>query len=160
MNTKSNFQKAEALPELSEKQLLAAALIAQGRKKYEAAEAADVTPQTISEWMRQKRFTDAIEALRTEMIYATRDRIRGLGLKAVKTLEDLMDNGSPSARYAAAKDVLDRINLTPGTGGADMGLWAPTVQKEEVELRPFIEAVEETSECAPEDETVANHSAT
>lgn len=127
---------------LKPNQFLAAAYIAQGRPKKDAASIADVTPQTVSEWMKQKSFTDAIEDFKAELIYVTRDRIRGLGTQAARTLGDLMANGTPAVRLAAAKDVLDRINLTPGSAGAEMGLWCPETRKAEATLFPFIEASE------------------
>ncbi|MGB5567754.1 MAG: hypothetical protein WBM81_00500 [Sedimenticolaceae bacterium] len=124
------------------KQLIAAAHIAQGRTKKEAAEAADVTPQTISTWMTQKPFTDAIQNLRSELIHSTRDSIRGLGRKAARTLSDLMDSGGDAVRLGATKYVLDTINMTPGTNGHEMGLWAPIVTEEESTLRPYLDDTE------------------
>lgn len=72
--------------------------------------------------MKFKPFTDANADLRTKLINATRDRTRGLGVKATTRLSYLMDNGNVAVRLAAAKDVLDRISLTPGTNGHEEGL--------------------------------------
>jgi hypothetical protein len=73
--------------------------------------AVDVKPQTVSEWMKQKAFRDIVDAFRSELIHVTCDSIRGLGRKASRTIDYLMDHGSPAVRLAAAKYVLDTINL-------------------------------------------------
>ncbi|MCO4794290.1 MAG: hypothetical protein KC493_11285 [Bacteriovoracaceae bacterium] len=107
---------------LNSSQVLAAAYIASGNMKSEAAQKVGVTPQTISSWMKEPVFVNTVESFKATLIYSARDRIRSLGIKAALTLSELMDSGCDASKLGAAKYVLDTINLTPGSG-EEMGLW-------------------------------------
>lgn len=107
---------------LNASKVLAAAYIASGDMKSEAARKVGVTPQSISSWMKEPEFVDLVDSFKLTLIYSARDRIRSLGIKATTTLSELMDSGCDASKLGAAKYVLETINLKPGAG-EEMGLW-------------------------------------
>lgn len=123
MQNRNNHKEFEVMSELSSSQLIAAACIAGGSMKREAANKAGVTPQTISSWMQYEAFQDAIQDFRLTVIYATRNKLRSHGIMAIETLVGLMKSGNDGAKLGAAKLILETINLTPGANGHEMGLW-------------------------------------
>lgn len=92
---------------LSEKQRIAAELLAAGKLCKVAAAAVDVSPETVSVWRRQPAFRAYCNSLRNEAHFAARDALRNIGPLAVGTLEDLLKaSTSDETRRKAAGDVL------------------------------------------------------
>ncbi|MDO9454139.1 MAG: hypothetical protein Q7J29_14975 [Stagnimonas sp.] len=92
---------------LTDKQLCAARVLAEGGLCKDAATAADVTPETISAWKKQTSFQHYANALRNEKHKAARDALRTQALVAIETLGALMASAkSQETRRKAAVDVL------------------------------------------------------
>lgn len=109
--------------ELSPKQLKASALIGGGTPKKTAAESVGVTPQTVSEWMRQPAFLSAVNRAKHQMMKDTQDCYRALATDAVTTMQDLMQNSTDeNVRLRAAVQVIKDMKLVyPHIGGWDIG---------------------------------------
>ncbi len=93
---------------LKPSQELAALRIASGWTQKEAAKEAGVSEQTLSaSWMKNPAFVATVNQERDAMLKATRDRLRTLGTKATKALEDVLDNAQkPADKLKAAEMVL------------------------------------------------------
>ena len=106
---------------LSPKQTIAAAKIAVGESQQEAAKAAKVTPQTVSEWMQQPQFRAVINQVQLSLLFNAQDKLRGLVLSAIDNLSQLLkESKNENVRLDAAKYVLDTVRISPSK---DIGLW-------------------------------------
>lgn len=101
---------------LKPKQVLAASLIAQGRRCKEVAEIVGVTPQTISEWKKYPSFEALVNTIKLEALEGARAQLQSLAHDAVATLEKVMLQGSSDAlRLKAVEIILSHVGLTHGT---------------------------------------------
>lgn len=102
-------------PRWTPKQNEAIACLARGGKWEEAARAAGVHIQTISNWMRKPEFKQAIDQYSQKSI-ARREKtveslMSSLEVEALRTLQDLMQNAQKeSDRIKAAQVVLSHQN--------------------------------------------------
>lgn len=104
-----NHQK----PSLPPKQAKAALMLVEGASKKSIAEAVGVVPHTISQWCKSPEFMEAVEshlhALETESLV----RLRSCRLRSIESLESLIKSGTPSARLAAIRLVLENTPDRP-----------------------------------------------
>jgi len=100
------------------KQDLAISLLAKGSLHKDVAKELDVTPQTISAWLREPSFVAAINTMKMDNLESSRDKLHALFATATSTIEDIMVNGdSDSVRLKAAQSVLDASGVqVPQTG--------------------------------------------
>jgi phage terminase small subunit len=77
----------------------------------QAAQAANVSRDTIYRWLKQAEFKTALEEATAEAINNLSRSLVGLGDQAIETLRDTMEDESisPGARVSAARVVLDNI---------------------------------------------------
>ena len=104
------------LSALSGPQLSALCVLAGGGRKVEAAEAAGVHPQRLSEWLRLPHFRAALDDSREELVAQASNELRSLAQESVATLRDVLRTGAPTVRLRAAAYVLDRVLLIARTG--------------------------------------------
>lgn len=84
--------------------------------RYSNIEIADllgVHVNTVSNWLRQKDFSEFITAYQEEEHKANLSRIKALTNKALDTMDELLDSPIDGIRYQASKDILDRANFKP-----------------------------------------------
>src|SRR5262249_35986465 len=85
---------------------LAAALIG-GATLDEAADAANVSRSTVARRLRDPAFRGQLEALRREALARAADKLAGLAVAALETLEELLAaDHAPGTRLGAARAVL------------------------------------------------------
>lgn len=71
-----------------------------------AAKQAGVTKNTIYTWLKQPDFNQALADARKKLLDKALDKLTGISMKAVNTLEQLLNAESEAVRRAAANDVL------------------------------------------------------
>ncbi|BAS46651.1 helix-turn-helix domain-containing protein [Staphylococcus pseudintermedius] len=92
---------------MNPKQLKAINMMIEGQMtQKQIAEKLKVTEQTIVAWKKKQEFKD-------ELFNAEREMLKGLSVKAVKTMEKLLNAKSELVRYNAASDILDRTGHKP-----------------------------------------------
>jgi hypothetical protein len=74
-----------------------------------AARAAKVSKQTLYVWMQQEEFNKAVSAERKKLVEKAMNKLMNVTMKAVITLEKLLDAKSEAVRRAAANDVLGHV---------------------------------------------------
>ncbi len=100
------------MAKLNSKQLIAAFQIATGQDKKQAAEAASVTPQTLSQWHKLPAFEAKINEYQLQFFDEAQVRFKKLAGDAVSTLENIMKHSeSDKAKLDAAKYILDKLQL-------------------------------------------------
>jgi len=92
---------------LPPKQRHAAASIASGQSQRQVAKICSVSPQTLTAWVHNPAFCGHVESLLVTVERETQQVLHGLRLRAVETLAQLLEGGSPSTRLQAAKLVLE-----------------------------------------------------
>ena len=103
-------------------QVIAASMIAVGETKKKAAKAANVSPQTVSEWMHAPEFVDMINLLKTDILREIQDKFRGLAYKAIGVIDSILDTSeNDRIKLDVAKYILDTIKLYPTSNNA--GFW-------------------------------------
>jgi transposase-like protein len=113
---------------LSDKQRIAAEVIASGGLCKHAAAAAGVVPETISVWRKAPEFLAYANQLRNEAHLAARDALRAQSLAAVETLGLLMRSAeSEETRRKAAVDVLTHMGLGD-IKNYNMGMWPEVLE--------------------------------
>lgn len=86
---------------------IAIELLAQGVKQSEIAKELNVTEPTISTWKKEPDFIDKYKA-------ALWKRLQDAVPDAISSLIDLATNAkNPNIRYAASRDILDRLGFKP-----------------------------------------------
>lgn len=89
--------------------------IAAGLKKNVAAKSAKVTPQTISQWLKEPAFEARINQYQRNNFDEAQSRYKNLVGAAVSTFEDLLKNSkSDKVKLEAAKFILKTIQIFPG----------------------------------------------
>lgn len=92
---------------MNPKQLKAINMMVEGQlTQKQIAEELKVTEQTIVAWKKKQEFKE-------ELINAERNLLKGLTVKAVKTMEQLLTAKSELVRFNAASDILDRTGHKP-----------------------------------------------
>jgi len=71
-----------------------------------AAKQVGVTKNTIYSWLKQQDFKQALSEARKKLLDKALDKLTGISMKAVNTLEQLLNAESEAVRRAAANDVL------------------------------------------------------
>jgi transposase-like protein len=75
----------------------------------DAARQIGVTKSTLYEWMKHDEFNQAITSARKKLLDKAMNKLMNTSMKAVITLEKLLDADSESVRRAAANDVLGHV---------------------------------------------------
>ena len=100
---------------LTNKQLQALPLMAQGISGVDVAKEVAVSPQTISEWKKSPVFMVTLNQLKMEVLEGARCQLQQAPKSAVKTLIDLMENSdNEETRRKAALDILRLSGFEPG----------------------------------------------
>jgi hypothetical protein len=71
-----------------------------------AGKQAGVTKNTIYSWLKQQDFNQALSDARKKLLDKALEKLTGISMKAVNTLEQLLNAESEAVRRAAANDVL------------------------------------------------------
>jgi transposase len=74
-----------------------------------AAKKAGISKNTIYTWMQQEEFCQAVSEARKKLFDRAMHKLMNVSMKAVITLEKLLNAESESVRRAAANDVLGHI---------------------------------------------------
>ena len=74
-----------------------------------AARKAGVSKNTLYAWMQQEEFSKALSTARKKLLDKAMHKLMSVSMKAVITLEGLLDAESEAVRRAAANDVLGHI---------------------------------------------------
>lgn len=116
---------------LKPKQAQAAALLAQGKLCREAAEAVEISPQTLSAWRKDPEFDAEVNAIRREVLDAAVAQMQQLVPEAIGAVGEVMKSGeSDSVRLRAAAMVLAHVGLTdPHSGHWAWGIGPTTPEK-------------------------------
>ena len=96
-------------PPLTQAQLAALPLLASGAKKKDAAAAAGVCPQTISEWLSLSHFRGALLAKHKDLSALAATRLADTVDAAVSTVLEVMQTANEPTRLKAAMFILDRM---------------------------------------------------
>lgn len=104
-------EESGSLAALSGPQVSALCVLVGGGRKAEAANAAGVHPQRVSEWLCNPQFRSALADVRTELLKQATSEVSALVGRSLTTLRDLLDTGPPSNRFRVASYVLDRVLL-------------------------------------------------
>ncbi|WP_432368700.1 phBC6A51 family helix-turn-helix protein [Staphylococcus chromogenes] len=90
-----------------------------GLTQKQIAEKLKVTEQTLINWKKKQEYKD-------ELLNAEREMMKGLAVKAIKTMEELLTAKSELVRYNAASDILDRTGHKP-TDKVEAEVVTPTI---------------------------------
>jgi DNA-binding CsgD family transcriptional regulator len=122
----TSSRQDKLMAKLKPNQEQAAYLIATGSSCKEAAEAAGVTPETISQWKRNDVFTAKCNEYRREVMDSMRDGVRSLSSTALSNLQNLIENAeSENVKLRACLEVLKMQGMSDpqywgwGIGHAD-----------------------------------------
>lgn len=94
---------------LNNRQLKAIPLLIGCDTVEDAARKTGVSKGTLYEWMKQEEFNKAVSSARKKLLDKAMNKLMSASMKAVITLEKLLDAESESVRRAAANDVLGHI---------------------------------------------------
>ena len=101
--------------EMNEKEEMALALILQGRKDAEVAEALGISRMTIWRWKKYDAgFIQALEEKRAHLRQQAEDNILELTESAVNAIRDALNEGDPRIRLQAAKLVFGILRDNKG----------------------------------------------
>lgn len=91
---------------LNNKQLKAIPILIGSDTVEEAAKQIGVARTTICGWLRQDEFNAAVATARKKLLDKAMNKLTNASMKAVITLEKLLDAESEAVRRAAANDIL------------------------------------------------------
>lgn len=92
---------------MNPKQNKAILLMVEGElTQKQIAKELNVSVQSIITWRKKSEFQEAL-------VIAEREKLKGLSIKAIKTMENLLNAKSELVRYNAASDILDRTGHKP-----------------------------------------------
>lgn len=94
---------------LNSKQLKAIPILIGCDTVERAAREAGISKNTIYTWMQQEEFNKAVSTARKKLLDKAMNKLMNITMKAVITLEKLLDAESEAVRRAAANDVLGHI---------------------------------------------------
>ncbi len=101
---------------LPPKQDIAAQVIGSGGSKTEAAQKVNVTPQTMSVWVKGSAFEARINEYKLGCVNKAQASFVNLAEETVATVRDLLKNSkSDKVKLEAAKYILDTLQLFPGS---------------------------------------------
>jgi len=95
-----------ALTELSDPQLLALQALLEGATQAEAAAAAGAGERSLRRWLHDPVFRSALHQARCDAWNTVTGRLQRAALKAVETLEALLETDHPYTRALAARAIL------------------------------------------------------
>ncbi|NLW35262.1 MAG: hypothetical protein GXY80_07255 [Syntrophorhabdus aromaticivorans] len=75
----------------------------------EAARQIGISKTTFYAWMEKDEFNQAVTSARRKLLDKAMNKLMNVSMKAVRTLENLLDAESESVRRAAANDVLGHL---------------------------------------------------
>lgn len=101
------------MAKLTPRQLDALQLIAAGQSQRQAAKAVGVSPQTMTAWRHLPEFENQLEALMAQAQAETLTMLRGQRIKALETINHLMDSAPAATRLQAARTVLEASATLP-----------------------------------------------
>ena len=115
MKAKQNGEETD-LKDLTPKQTEALPLLAAGKTGVQVAEAVDVNPATVSQWLNHDpNFVEALDRLRWESLRTAQAELESTATEAVTELRKLVtDAKSEQVRLRAAEFVLTAIGLNQG----------------------------------------------
>jgi transposase-like protein len=88
---------------------IAALLLASGRSCEEAAAGAGIDQKTLYNWRRQPGFQRLVARHRDTIVSEVVGKISALAIRAVATLDGLLDDPLPRVRLGSAKVVLESL---------------------------------------------------
>jgi len=92
---------------LSSKQLRAIPILIASDTIEEAAQEIGVSRTTLYSWLEKDEFDQAVKVARRKLLDKSLNKLTNVSMKAVNTLEKLLDAESEAVRRAAANDVLN-----------------------------------------------------
>jgi hypothetical protein len=90
-------------------QQIAARHLANGSTYAEAAKEAGVSERSIYGWLKRPDFLDAVEQYRGQVVGELDTKLTGLVGKAMKSLNELLDDESSAVRLSAVRTTLDNF---------------------------------------------------
>ncbi len=97
-------------PELSEEQTACLTALLEGNTVNDAAMIADVNRSTVFRWLKEPAFQAALRQSKAEALETVSRKLLRLGVKAVDTLEGILDNSqSENVKVRAAVDSLTQL---------------------------------------------------
>lgn len=91
---------------LKPQQIIAINLLAQGHSQKQVAEELEITPQTMSAWVKQPDFKAELRDLSSELCDTTVSRMFSLRVQATERLAQILDTGAPNEQLNAIRIVL------------------------------------------------------
>ena len=131
---------------LSPKQRHAAASIASGQSQRQVAKICGVSPQTLTAWVHSPAFCGHVESLIVKVERETQQVLHGLRVRAVETLAQLLDSGSPSTRLQAAKLVLEATHRPYDTFSGT----SPALSQQSAHFREMMAVIEGKANALPQ----------
>ena len=101
------------MPSLTPRQLRAVSLLAQGKSQRQTARDIGVTPQTLCVWVKLPEFETQLQTLVGQSQAETLAMLRGQRIKALETINHLMDTAPAATRLQAARTILEATNTLP-----------------------------------------------
>jgi len=75
----------------------------------DAARQTRISKNTLYTWMKKEEFNEAVSLARKKLLDKAMNKLMNVSMKAVVTLENLLDAESEAVRRAAANDVLHHL---------------------------------------------------
>jgi len=94
---------------LNNRQLKAIPILISCDTVEEAAQLIGIARTTIYSWLEKEEFKQAVTSARRKLLDKAMNKLLNVSMKAVRTLENLLDADSESVRRAAANDVLGHL---------------------------------------------------
>jgi len=94
---------------LNNRQLKAIPILISCDTVEEAAQLIGIARTTIYSWLEKEEFNQAVTSARRKLLDKAMNKLLNVSMKAVRTLENLLDADSESVRRAAANDVLGHL---------------------------------------------------
>lgn len=91
---------------LNNKQLKAIPILIASDTIEEAAQTIGIARTTLYSWMEKEEFNDAVKTARRKLLDKAMNKLINTSMKAVSTLESLLNADSEAVRRAAANDIL------------------------------------------------------
>ena len=90
---------------LSSRQILALPVLAASPNMRQAARDAGIGQSTLYRWLRDENFHRELKRLIVEVAELTRRELKGLTLRSLKILADLLEDPNPMVRLRAARTI-------------------------------------------------------
>jgi hypothetical protein len=112
--------KAELVRSLAPRQVLAAQMLAQGRRGIEAAKALNVSEETVSRWRQRPEFQALMREMLQQTVDATRLGLVSLCAESIEHLRGLVRSFDNKTSLAAITLVLAKAAPVLGVIGAEL----------------------------------------